>query len=217
VYPVLEQHVVPSTYTLHFVGNQFPIMLQPLNCRDRQHVQHVIILVPTTIQVNTSLPTYISRGSTHQPLNGGQPRDSLRGSSPRGDPLGGSPFNLPIGSYGWLALDLRMFIPPCYQPHVMKPIRKPTTKLPYMKLQYPTYVKDTNPNAHIKMLKNAIKANGETMEVDIINLFGFTLKDNIFEWGENYVQDHPNCIFEELERTFCKQFKIIKNDDKVYV
>jgi hypothetical protein len=33
-----------------------------------------------------------------------------------------------------------------------------------------------------------IKVNGETLEVDIINLFGFALKDGgIFEWGENNV------------------------------
>jgi hypothetical protein len=40
------------------------------------------------------------------------------------------------------------------------------------------------------MFKKAIKANDEIGEVDIINLFGFTFKDNIFEWGENYVQYH---------------------------
>jgi hypothetical protein len=51
------------------------------------------------------------------------------------------------------------------------------------------------------------------MEVDIINLFGFTFKDNIFEWGENYVQKHPNCTFEELEQTFCNQFKTMKNEE----
>ncbi len=37
------------------------------------------------------------------------------------------------------------------------------------------------------------------MEAYIINMFGFILKDNIFEWGENYIQDHPNYTFEELE------------------
>ncbi len=37
------------------------------------------------------------------------------------------------------------------------------------------------------------------MEANIINMLGFTQRDNIFEWGENYVQDHPNCIFEKLE------------------
>jgi hypothetical protein len=42
------------------------------------------------------------------------------------------------------------------------------------------------------------------MEVDIINLFSFTLRDTMSEWGKNYVQDHPNYIFEELEQAFCK-------------
>jgi hypothetical protein len=51
---------------------------------------------------------------------------------------------------------------------------------PYKKLQYPTYVKDLDSNAHIKVLKKAIKDNGETMEVDIINIFGFTFKNSIF-------------------------------------
>jgi hypothetical protein len=52
------------------------------------------------------------------------------------------------------------------------------------------------------MFKKVIKANGETMEVDIINLFGFTFRDNTSNWGENCVQDHPNCTFEELEQAF---------------
>jgi hypothetical protein len=40
-------------------------------------------------------------------------------------------------------------------------LQKPTTKLPYKNLQYPTYVKDTNPDAHIRVFKKAIKSNGE--------------------------------------------------------
>jgi hypothetical protein len=75
---------------------------------------------------------------------------------------------------------MRMFIPPWYQPHVVQNVSKPTTKLPYRKLQYPTYVKDIDLDVHIRVFKKAIKANGETMEIDIINMFGFTLKDNIF-------------------------------------
>jgi hypothetical protein len=55
------------------------------------------------------------------------------------------------------------------------------------------------------------------MEANIINLFGFTFKDSIFKWGENFVQDHPNCTFEELEQAFCKQFRIVVNDEKVYM
>jgi hypothetical protein len=76
--------------------------------------------------------------------------------------------------------------------------------LPYKKLQYPTYVKDTNLDAHIRAFKKAIKYNGEIMEVNIINMCGFTFRDNIFKWGKKYVQVHPNYTFEEVEQTFCK-------------
>jgi len=69
----------------------------------------------------------------------------------------------------------------------MQPVLEPTTKLPYKKLQYPTHVKDIDPNAHIKVSKKAINVNGEIMEVDIINMFGFTFKDNIPKWGENCI------------------------------
>ncbi len=110
-----------------------------------------------------------------------------------------------------------MFIPSWYQQPIVQLVSEPATKLPYNKLQYPTYVKDTYLDVHIRVFKNTIKANGETMELDIINLFGFTLRDNIFEWGENYVQDHPNCTFEELEQTFCKRFRTINNDHEFYM
>jgi hypothetical protein len=99
----------------------------------------------------------------------------------------------------------------------VQPILEPTTKLPYKKLQYPTYVKDTDSDVHIIVFKKAIITNGEMVEANIINLFGFTFIDNIFEWGDNFVQDHPNCIFEELEQAFCKRFIIVKNDEEVYM
>ncbi len=57
------------------------------------------------------------------------------------------------------------------------------------------------------------------MELDIMNLFGFifkdVIKDNILEWNENFVQDHPSCMFGELEPVFCKWFWIVKNDEEV--
>jgi len=81
---------------------------------------------------------------------------------------------------------------------------EPTSKLPCRKLQYPTYVKDIDRDAHIKVFKKTIKVNGETMEANIRNLFGFILRDNILKWGENFVQDHPNYTFEELEQVFYK-------------
>jgi hypothetical protein len=57
--------------------------------------------------------------------------------------------------------------------------------VPDKKLQYPTYVKDTDLNVHIRVFKKVIKVNGETMEANIINMFGFTFKDSISEWGED--------------------------------
>ncbi len=48
-------------------------------------------------------------------------------------------------------------------------------------------MKDIDPNAHIKVFKKTIKINGETMEANITNLFGFILQDNILEWGGNFV------------------------------
>jgi hypothetical protein len=38
-------------------------------------------------------------------------------------------------------------------------------------------VKDISHDVHIRVFKKAIKTNGETMEVDIMNLFGFILQD----------------------------------------
>jgi hypothetical protein len=140
----------------------------------------------------------------HQPPNGGQPRDSPGGSSFGGDLPRKPPFNPFVGSFGWPRPNLRMFIPPWYQPPIVQCVSKPTIKLAYKKLQYPTYVKDTDSDAHIRVLKKAIKANGETMEVDIINLFGFTFNNNIFEQGKIFIQDHPNCTLEELEQAYCK-------------
>ncbi len=67
-----------------------------------------------------------------------------------------------------------------YQPPNVQPILEPTTKLPSRKLQYPTYVKDTDPDAHIKVFKKVIKANGEVVEANVINLFGFTFRDNLY-------------------------------------
>ncbi len=66
-----------------------------------------------------------------------------------------------------------MFMPPWYPSVAVQ--YEPTSKLPYQKLQYPTYVKDIDPDAHIRVFKKTIKVNGEIMEANITNLFGFIL------------------------------------------
>ncbi len=44
-------------------------------------------------------------------------------------------------------------------------------------LNYLEYAKDFDPNAHVRVFKAIIRANGETKDVEIVNLFNFTLKD----------------------------------------
>ncbi len=48
-----------------------------------------------------------------------------------------------------------------------KPYRQP--------LNYHEYVKDSNPDAHVKIFKAAIRANNEIDDEKIINLLYFTL------------------------------------------
>jgi hypothetical protein len=51
--------------------------------------------------------------------------------------------------------------------------------------------------------------NGEIVEANIINLFGFTLWNCISEWGKNFVQNHPNCIFEKSwNKCFANAFEL---------
>jgi hypothetical protein len=78
------------------------------------------------------------------------------------------PLNPHVGLYKWLTLDPRIFMPPWYPLVVV--YYEPTSKLPYKKLQYPTYVKGTNFDVHIRVFKEVIKANKEIMKAGIINL-----------------------------------------------
>jgi len=62
------------------------------------------------------------------------------------------------------------------------------------------------------MFWKEIQANGEKWDDDIVNLFCFTLKDAILEWGKNFIQSHPSWTFLELETAFCKHYRTIQND-----
>jgi hypothetical protein len=80
-------------------------MVQLVTSMDRRHVQLVTMPLPTIISVNINSPTYVPRGFTHQPLDGGQPWDSPKGSFSRRHPLGGPPFNPLVGTFGWPTFD----------------------------------------------------------------------------------------------------------------
>ncbi len=59
-------------------------------------------------------------------------------------------------------------------------------------------------DVHIQMFKKTIMANGEIINVDIINFFEFTLKV-ISLIGDNFsLQNHPHCTFIDFKQVFCK-------------
>jgi hypothetical protein len=76
-------------------------------------------------------------------------------------------------------------------------------------LNYPKYVKDFDLDVHVKVFKVAIKANNETYDVEIVNMFSFTFRDIMFDWCNNYMGDYPDCTFVELQLVFYKRFKMM--------
>ncbi len=67
------------------------------------------------------------------------------------------------------------------------------------------------------MFRKAIQVNSEKRNANIMNLFCFTLRDVISEWGKNFMYSHPGCIFLELEVAFCKHYRIVQNDEHLYM
>ncbi len=90
-----------------------------------------------------------------------------------------------------------------------KPLKRP--------LNYPEYQKDYFSDAHVQVFKATIKANNEMLYKKITNLFNFMLRDNAFDWCNNYMCDHPKCRFVDLEQALCKQYRIVQNDEQVYI
>jgi hypothetical protein len=56
----------------------------------------------------------------------------------------------------------------------------PLSKPYHRPLNYLEYVKDSDPDAHVRVFKASIRANSETNDAEIVNMFNFTLKDIVF-------------------------------------
>jgi hypothetical protein len=65
-------------------------------------------------------------------------------------------------------------------------------------LNYPKYVKGSDLDVHVKVFKVTIRANSETNDAKIINLFSFTFKDIVSNWCNNYMGDYLDYTFIEL-------------------
>jgi hypothetical protein len=70
---------------------------------------------------------------------------------------------------------------------------------------------------YVRVFKVAIRTNSETYDVQIVNLFSFTLKDIVSYWCNNYLEDDPDYIFTKLQLAFCKRYRKVQNDEQVYM
>jgi hypothetical protein len=102
---------------------------------------------------------------------------------------------------------------------MVNPSRPPLSpNKPYHRpFNYLEYVRNFNPNANVKVFKVAIKANNETNDAKIVNLFNFTLKDIVSNWCNNYMGYYPNCTFAKLQVAFYKRYKKVRNDEQIYL
>jgi hypothetical protein len=70
---------------------------------------------------------------------------------------------------------------------------------PYQRpFNYHEYVKDSDPYAHVKVFKVAIRAYSETNDVEIVNMFICTLNDTMFDCHNNYLGDFLDYTFAKL-------------------
>jgi hypothetical protein len=84
-------------------------------------------------------------------------------------------------------------------------------------LNYLKYKKNFDPDAHVWVFKTIIKFNSERINEQIINLFNFTFRNNASDWCNNYMCDHPNRRFVNLEQAFYRRYQIMQNDEHVYL
>jgi len=128
------------------------------------------------VNLHTKMPKEVDKIFTRQPLYlGGGGLNPPRPPGPPG----------PLRYFGMPMLNLG------------KPPLPPNR--PYCQpFNYPKYVKDSNPNVHVRVFKATVKANGETEDVEIVNLFSFTLRDIMFDWRNNYMGDYLDYIFAKL-------------------
>ncbi len=74
----------------------------------------------------------------------------------------------------------------------------PPNKSYHRPFNYLEYVKDFDPNVHVRVFKVVFRTNNETNDAKMIDMFSFTLKDIMFDWCNNYLRDYPYCTFVEL-------------------
>ncbi len=148
-------------------------------------VSFVLTLVHTIDGVKSKPRT--PRGTKFVNLHEDIPREvnNIFASQPSNSRKSGSNPPRPLGPWGCFGLPIVNLSRPPLPPN--RPYRWPFNHL--------EYVKDSNPNVHVKIFKTTIRANNETDDEKFVSLFCFTLIDIMFNWCNNYMGNYPNYIF----------------------
>jgi hypothetical protein len=83
--------------------------------------------------------------------------------------------------------------------------------------KYPNFKKDVDQDAHVKMFNFIVKANAETFEEYIINIFSYTLINTTSNLCHNYTLEFLYYIFSKLTHAFCKRHQKIQNDEQMFM
>jgi hypothetical protein len=74
-------------------------------------------------------------------------------------------------------------------------------------LNYPKYIKNSNPNAHVHVFKQAININNVTQEGTKIAYFQWTLWHMTLFGGDNFVNNHLDSTFGEFAQVFYRRYR----------
>jgi len=71
-------------------------------------------------------------------------------------------------------------------------------KLNRVALKYLDFKTNVDLNVHVRMFNSLVKANVETSEEYIINVFSYMLRDTTLDWCHNYMSKKIDCTFSKL-------------------
>ena len=83
-------------------------------------------------------------------------------------------------------------------------------------LPYPPFEDSKDPDAHVQIFLTATQANRETDFAELINLFGYSLREGTSKWFSNYITDFPNTAFDDLIIAFRKRYRMINSEEEAY-
>lgn len=78
------------------------------------------------------------------------------------------------------------------------------------------YKEDLDPDAHVIAFKQALRANGEIDDSEIVDLFGTTLKKGPQKWHDKFLRLNLATSLMELHNAFSKRYCKEQTNEQIY-